>query len=141
MNKDGCRGYSKVHACKLTDPRHDVTVILQQGLSEHCLPKHARRAVVTFEELGFTSVIVMSIRMCIAIAKVMGCSAIRFLCCDALTTPDTRTFIVAKNSAERTGSGASYTHVKPRVLADVANIPHEFIVPVENYAPVTHTTA
>lgn len=121
MQKDG--GESMVL------PHDYVWVILQDpDFSENCLPEHPLRMWVDpVEELGFDHPAVMSIRMCIALAKIMGCAKIHLIACGSLAG-NFETFDVKQQRLFDTRAG-NYQAVKPLVECDLANIPHELILP------------
>jgi hypothetical protein len=138
MQKDGCRMSKQAHACPgecqvqppMTTPNPDITVILQDpGFSEMCLPDHPLRLHVDpVAELGFAEATEMSVLMCIAIAKLMGCTVINFVSCDSLTG-DMRTIDVHTLKAEFNVFVGHYAHAVPQVLEAVQEIPHEIITP------------
>lgn len=128
MNKDGCRQHGE-HACPLENPRADVTVILQTpGFSEHCFPTHEKKILIDpVSELGFREPTVMSVRMCAALARKIGCQHIKFLCFDALTDGDGRIYDGAQ--VRSSGSSGHYSAVKPNLFADLGTFPYTFITP------------
>jgi hypothetical protein len=124
MQKDGDAGIG--HAVY---PRADIPVILQRpGYSEKSLPEHALRIWVTPQQDFGLQHSEMSVRMCVRIAKVMGCTRIMFVCCDSLVNGDVRRMNVESRSIVNANSGA-YARVRPLVLKDVENMPHDFILP------------
>jgi len=126
MQKDGDNGIGTA-----VYPRRDIPVILQRpGYSENCLPDHPVRIFVKpQEDFGFAHS-EMSVRMCVRIAKVMGCARIVFVCCDSLVNGDVRRLDVITRTIVNANSGA-YGYVKPLVLKDVADMPHDFVLPRE----------
>lgn len=121
MQKDGWPNF-------MVRPADHVTLLLQTGLSDQFFPDHPKR--IFFNPMSdwkfkFTE---MSIRMCIALAKTMGCTAISFVCCDSLTTNEFRRYSPKDNSM-LDGQAGYYSYVKPLVLEDVRNIDHRFILP------------
>lgn len=129
MNKDGCRNEARGHACTMVQPHQDVTMILQApGFSEYCFPTHPYRLFVNpVRELGFEQPSVMSIRMCIAIAKLMLCSKIMVVCCDSLVNGDMRIYDGAK--AKTNGASGHYSAVMPLVKQELKDIAHEYVLP------------
>ena len=129
MQKDGEYGIG--HA---VHPRMYIPVILQRpGYSENDLPLHPLRTWVAPEDYGFHHA-EMSIRLCVAIAKEMECGRITFVCCDSLVNGDVRRVDAQDRRIVRANSG-SYVYVKPLVLKDVEDIPHEFVLPEETPCP------
>jgi hypothetical protein len=124
MQKDGFQWL-------MVRPKDEVTLILQSILSEYWFKDHPKRLVINpMTEWGF-AVTEMSIRMCVALAKLMGCERISFVCCDSLTTEDYRMYDVAHETITKRDLTGFYSHVKPLVLEDVKDMPHRFILPSE----------
>ena len=124
MQKDGL-------PAMMVRPHEDVTLIVQCNLSEGWFIEHPKRLVIDpVKEWGFV-LTEMSIRMCVALAKFMGCQSITFISCDSLSTGDMRTYDVLSGESSFNGMSGYYEHVVPQVLKDVANIPHHFSVPSE----------
>ena len=137
MQKDGCGAICEDARCMkcgyrppMVYPHEGVTVILQEPeYSEFCLWEHERRMWVSVQDLGFELESEMVIRMAIRIAQVMGCERIVFLCCDSLTDGSLETFDVITKEVTLTTAAQYYEYVIPLVLADVEELPHEFIMP------------
>jgi len=127
MQKDGDAGIGKA-----VYPHPDIPVILQRpGYSERSLLEHPLRMWVSPEQdFGFLHT-EMSVRLCVGIAKVMGCAKIMFVCCDSLVNDDVRRMDVETHTIVTANSNA-YRYVKPHVLKDVENIPHGFVLPEPN---------
>jgi hypothetical protein len=124
MQKDGDAGIGKA-----VYPHPDIPVILQRpGYSERNLPDHPLRMWVSPEQDFGLLHTEMSVRLCIGIAKLMGCVKIVFVCCDSLVNGDVRRMDVGTRTIV-TANGSAYQYVKPHVFRDVANIPHEFVLP------------
>jgi len=129
MNKDGCRNESKGHECPMVSPHSDTALILQTpDFSEYCFPNHPIRFVVNpVDELGFEHPAVMSVRMCIAIAKLMGCEKIILVCCDSLVNGDVR--IYDGQQTKFSSASDDYLAVILLVKKDLQDIAHEYILP------------
>jgi hypothetical protein len=129
INKDGCRGGAGAHKCTMTHPNADVTMILQRpGFSEFCFPDQPDRLWVNaVDDLGFDHAAVMSIRMCIAIAKSMGCIQIMVACCDSLVNKDVRIYDGGLTKAS--GASGHYLAVAALVKMDLKDIAHKYILP------------
>lgn len=110
-------------------PKDDVTLILQANLSESWFPDHPKRLILDPVAAWGFKVTEMSIRMCIALAKLMGCYRISFLCCDSLVHDDFRVFDVKKGCAVPNPWSGAYGYVRPLVQADVKDMPHRFVIP------------
>lgn len=122
MQKDGL-------VSMMVRPSFYVTLILQgPGYSEDWFPEHPKRLIVNpVDELGFEEDSVMSIRMCIALAKVMGCKRIIFLACDSLAG-DYQTFDVQRNVITRESVGY-YGAVVPQVFEELGEMEYEIVLP------------
>ena len=121
MQKDG-------YEWLMVKPADNIYLVLQKGLSGAWFIDHPKRYIIdpVYEwGLHFTE---MSIRICVYLAKHMGCELISFVCCDSLTNDDCRTFDVDKRTTPPKKDGY-YPNVKPLVLDDVKDMPHRFIVP------------
>jgi len=137
MQKDGCGATCEDARCMkcgyrppMVYPHEDVTVILQEpDYSEFCLWEHELRMWVNVQDLGFELESEMVIRLAIRIAQVMGCERIVFLCCDSLTDGSLETFDAITKRVELTDAGQYYAYVAPLVIADMEELPHEFITP------------
>lgn len=140
MQKDGCSDRSTCPVCpkeraSMVYPHQDVTVILQShcdGMpySEYCLPDHPRRILIEpTKELGFDRADVMSIRMCAAIARIMGCASIVFVCCDSLANGDTRRLDVLTGEIVQDEGTIHYVHNNPRLLEDIGSFPYSTLTP------------
>ena len=116
---------------KMVRPHNTVCLILQYpGFSENCFPQHPRRIHVTADELGFgDEVTVMSVRMCIAIGKRMGCTRMSLMCCDSIANSDMRIYDPKVGNVLPSGASGHYAAVIPTVKAELMNIEHEFITP------------
>jgi hypothetical protein len=126
MQKDGDAGLGRA-----VYPRRDIPVILQRpGYSERSLPEHPVRIYVNpSQDLNLLHS-EMSVRLCIRIAKLMGCTKIVFVCCDSLVNGDMRRLDVEGRTIVPANSGA-YMFVKPLVLKDVETMEHDFVLPKE----------
>jgi hypothetical protein len=138
MQKDGCKSQAEGMRCKgacemrsMVLPEYDVAVILQQPeYSELCLMNHPLNLYVDpIKDLNFEEASVMSIRMCIALAKVMGCTKIVFLCVDSIAIGNFETYDVQRGITNSDVSG-HYAAVIPQVMEDLNGIAYEFITPV-----------
>ena len=137
MQKDGCNLAVLGNRCagecemkrRMVYPHEDVTAILQYPeYSENCMPKHELKLYVDpIEDLGFQSTAEMSIRMCVAIAKIMGCGEVVFMCCDSLEgifetyNPRTEEFTDLVSG--------HYAYVAPQIMEDVKEMPHWIVTP------------
>jgi len=132
MNKDGCRNEAKGHTCPMVEPWWDVNMILQApGFSEHCFPNHPNRLWINpVDDLGFDLPTVLSVRMCIAIAKLMGGNEINLISCDSLVNGDMRIFDgkVVRSS----GASGHYSHNISIIKKELEDIKHHFILPRKN---------
>lgn len=124
------------------DPRYmvrpdDNMVLLVQGASAGSryssgwFRDHPNRIILDpVTELGFQHVETTATVMAIAIAKLMGCSHIRMMCCDILTTEDARTIHTVSMEPELdTYKQAIYAYAKSDVLKDLQSISHDFVIP------------
>jgi hypothetical protein len=110
-------------------PKEHVNLILQRVLSAHWYEDQPKRFVIDpMLEWGF-KVTEMSIRIAVALVKLMGCTKISFVCCDSLSSEEYRRCDPSNSDALIDGQSGYYAYVKPLVQMDVKNIPHRFIVP------------
>lgn len=113
-------------------PHKDVTLLLQnvEGYSRDFYPEHVKRVLIDpVIDQNFLYNAVMSVRMCINLARYMGCKFISLVCCDALVNGDMRTFDVFTGKAGATSAAEWYEKSIPDVLSDLKAIPHKFITP------------
>lgn len=110
-------------------PGAGVTLILQYPYySDGWFADHEPTLYVDpVGELGFQEATVMSIRMTIALAKIMGCTSINLMCCDSFFG-DMATYDVIRDKLEG-GSSGIYAAVIPLVRNDLEGVPHNFITP------------
>lgn len=125
MQKDGIPS-------SMVRPHDDVFLILQKpGRSENWFPDHPLRAHIDpVKDFGFEEESVMSVRMCIAFAKLLGCTQIVFMCCDSLAG-DYRTWDLLRNRITGEVEG-NYAAVVPHVLAEVNGLEYHIVLPVES---------
>ena len=125
LQKDG----DEQHMLK---PYDEIILILQDtpGYSRDWFPEHPVRILVDpINELGFDHVQVLVPRMAIEIAKQMGCTALKMMCCDSLVTGALETFDPRTGEAQVTGAARWYKATRKFILDDLKMIPHEFILP------------
>lgn len=130
LQKDG----TPEHMAK---PNENVTLLLQKtdGYSGDWFPEHEKRILIDpVTDQNFHHPAVMSIRMCINLARFMGCSFIFLVCCDSLTNGDLRTFDVFSGAAHETSAAVWYQNVHMEVLNDLKGYPHAFITPSKEFA-------
>lgn len=126
MQKDGSHGIGKA-----VYPHAEIQVILQRpGYSEKDLPDHPKRMWFSPKDFGFLHT-EMSVRLCVGIAKLMGCTKVVFVCCDSLVNGDVRRLDVENNKIVDANANA-YLFVKPRVLDDVKDMQPVFLLPKES---------
>ena len=125
MQKDG---YSQI----MVEPAPDVTLILQTQFSAAWFIDHPKRLLVDpVVDLGLR-VPEMSIRMAIALGKMVGCSKLVLLCCDSLLKDEFRTWDPQTHTLPAT-SDPFYKGVKPLVLEDLESINHQIVTPEDKH--------
>jgi hypothetical protein len=135
MQKDGCSHQPCV--CK---PRGDelplvrlaesTTLFLQRpGFSEQCFPMHENAIYIQPEiDLNLPEH-AMSIRMCAAIARFMGCSEIVFIACDSLANGDIRRVDFWTGEIKEDAASVNYLPNNPRLLKDLGKFPFRCVTP------------
>ena len=109
-------------------PVDHIALILQDQYGSELFPEHPTRLMVDpVVDMGFASE-EMSIRMAIRMTIWMGCSGIRFVCCDSLNTGDLRSY--GSDGSVSNRADYMYQYVKPLVVSDLKDIPHDFITPI-----------
>ena len=140
MQKDGCSHQPCV--CKpqgdappLVMLKERITLFLQRpGYSELCFPKHENAVYIQPEiDMGLPAD-AMSIRMCAAIARCMGCSEIVFLCCDSLANGDIRKFDFRSGEIMEDSASVHYLPNNPRLLKDLGTFPFRCTIPEREMA-------
>jgi hypothetical protein len=124
MQKDGLPG-------SMVRPHDNVFLILQKpGYSQDWYPDHPFRFHIDpINDFGFEKADVMSVRMCVAFAKLLGCTRIVFMCCDSLAG-DYQTWDIQRDQITMESVGY-YAAVVPEVLAEVAGMEYEIVLPGE----------
>jgi hypothetical protein len=131
LQKEGCklRGIQD-HECKspMAYPSEDITLILAE-YSRFCLSKHKRRIFIDVHNDFGLSAGEMSVRVGIAIIKVMGCTKIIFACCDSLVG-NMRTFDPeAGESGTLMAGHGNYKSVIERMKPDLKTVQHQVVIP------------
>lgn len=124
MQKDGL-------AEVMVRPKNNIWLILQDpGFSEMYFPDHPRRLYLDpVIELGFQEPSVMSVRMCIALGRVMGCKRITMISCDSLVG-DLRTLDVTQNKITRE-SVTFYQAAIPDVKKELGEFEFNIVTPID----------
>ena len=125
MQKDG-------YPQNMAEPAPDVTLILQTQFSAAWFMDHPKRLLVDPVTDSGLRVPEMSIRMCIALGKMMGCSKLVLVCCDSLTKDEFRTWS-PRNHELPAASDPFYKWVKPLVLEDLESINHQIVTPEDKH--------
>ena len=136
LQKDGCGILSEHSECivqapnyqQMIRPKNNISVFLQGGYADYCLADYPNRYVFDlYEDFGFSTPQTVSLRIAIAIAKLMDVLNIVLLCCDSLATGNLDTYSFGNPIADI--SQGSYIHAVPLVEKDLASIPHSFVTP------------
>lgn len=135
MQKDGCS-----HQPCVCRPRGDqpALVILKEstvlflqrpGFSERCFPMHANVIFVQPEKELQLPTHAMSIRMCAAIARLMGCSKIVFVACDSLANGDIRRVDFWSGGIVQDAGTAHYLPNNPKLVKELGRFPYRCLTP------------
>jgi hypothetical protein len=116
MQKDGC----------LVPPLPPETLILSAAQSRRCFQDYAPRYVIDVTTLGM-NVRAMSTTFAVALANLMGCSAVRMLACDGYTVGDFRT--VQGDELVTIGKGYNHAGEQATNLARRLRIGIEWVAP------------
>lgn len=126
LQKDGNPAY-------MVEPYAHIPVILQDtpGYSLDYFPEHPVRILVSpTRDLGFERPTIVAIRMAIALSQfIMGCTALKLLCCDNLVTGALETYNPRTGESKVTGAARFYQSSGPLIIQDLEQIEHEFIIP------------
>lgn len=135
MQKDGC-----AHQPCVCEPQNgkpalvrleaSTTLFLQRpDYSEKCFPMHENAIYMQPETELKLPKPAMSIRMCAAIARFMGCSKIVFLCCDSLVNGDIRRVDARTGNIVQDAASNHYLPNNPRLLKDLGKFPFRCVTP------------
>ena len=116
----------------MVKPHNDIPLIVQTpGYSEFCMPDHPRRFEVDPVDFGLINT-EMSVRICIAMAKMMGAYHIRMLCFDSMVRQDYGYYnAITRRVGNVPINSGYYGYVAPLAYKDLEDIPNEFILPEE----------
>jgi len=135
MQKDGCAHQPCVCKGRGAEPplvvlEESTTLFLQRpGYSELCFAMH-KNALCVLPEIDLKlPAHAMSIRMCAAIARLMGCSEIIFMCCDSLANGDIRRVDSWTGQIVQDAACENYLPNNPRLINDLGGFPYRFITP------------
>jgi hypothetical protein len=135
MQKDGCTHQPCICKPRGEEPplvvlHDDVTLFLQRpGASTLCFPMHKNAVYVNPEQDLDLPAPAMSIRMCAAIARYMGCTEIVFVACDSLVNGDIRKIDFWTGEVKIDSASAHYLPNNPRLLNDLKGFPYRFLTP------------
>lgn len=138
LQKDGCPDRRQPnHECMppMVYPSNKVTVFLMKpGYSQYCLSKFENKVYIDIVSCFNFVPTEMSARVSVAILKFLGCSKIKLLCCDSLTSREYRTFNPYTNQVYLKPDHGHYSALRARLFNDLKSIEHEIITPKEVYA-------
>jgi hypothetical protein len=138
LQKDGCGVTEPHHICAERDGHpwmlspQRATLILQStpGYSRYCLERYEPKLFVDpVHDLKFKYPQTMAVRMAVAMARFMGCTQVKLVCCDSLVNGNLETFNIWTRTAERTSAGDHYDHGRNRILRELVKVRHEFVIP------------
>ena len=136
LQKDGCGTLAPHERCvvqspnylQMARPQSNIPVFMQQGYADFCLADYPQRYLFNLlDDFGFDRLQTVSLRIAIAMAKIMGACNIVLLCCDSLATGDLGTYSFGNPIAAVTQS--SYAFALYFVREDLASIRHSLVTP------------
>ena len=120
--------YSQQKDTCMVPPCPPETLILSAAQSSKCFASYTPRHVIDVRKVFGITPKAMSTTMAVALARWMGCTAVRMLACDAVTTGDLRS-VLNGEALPNSGYGYRYAGDQATKYAARMRMPLEWVAP------------